>query len=262
MLNRTCLSWAVPCVAWLLGPVPHVLSLVPEQAGARVIQVSAQGSDRRLSSTTKAAAGPRQAGAKPRTKVWEQAIRAFEQQDLQQPPAPGRILFVGSSTIRMWKTDKSFPDLPVINRGFGGSMYSDVLQYADRIVLPYKPTTIVLYAGDNDIAGGKTPEQVLADVRALVQKIRKGLPETRIIILSVKLSTARWKLRDKMLKLNALMQDLAKGDSRTRYVELGTQLLDAEGKPQPDLFLKDGLHLSEKGYAMWAATLTPILKAE
>src|SRR5687767_2688782 len=93
---------------------------------------------------------------------FEKDIRAFEAADAENPPAPGGVLFVGSSSIRLWKTlAEDFPGVPVINRGFGGSRIAHSTQYADRIVIPYKPKTVVFYAGDNDIAGGLTPEQVL-----------------------------------------------------------------------------------------------------
>ncbi len=194
--------------------------------------------------------------------LWEKAILAFERQDRVTPPPQGAVLFVGSSTIRLWDTNTMFPDLDTINRGFGGSTYADVLLYADRIILPYKPKTIVLYAGDNDIAAGKSPEQVLADLKALIRKTRQTLPQTRIVILSIKLSNARWKLRDKMLKVNSMMQDLAKRDPKITYADLGKLLLDADGRPRPELFLKDGLHLNPSGYGIWAAALGPILPGE
>jgi len=192
---------------------------------------------------------------------FEEAIRAFEAQDRQKPPPSGGILFVGSSTIRLWDTAGCFPGLPVINRGFGGSMYSEVLHFADRIILPYKPKAIVLYAGDNDLAFGKTPDQVYADVEALIRKLRQSLPDTRIVVLSIKLSNSRWALKDKMVELNRRMEQLCKGDSKLTFVDVGSPLLGPDGRPVPDLFLKDSLHVSPKGYEIWAKMLRPILSA-
>src|SRR5687767_185738 len=99
----------------------------------------------------------------PAESPFEKEIRAFEAADAKHGPTSGGVLFVGSSSIRLWTTlAKDFPELPVINRGFGGSQIADSIRYAPRIVLPYKPKTIILYAGDNDLADGKSPEQVLA----------------------------------------------------------------------------------------------------
>ena len=119
--------------------------------------------------------------AKSPSQPWEGDIRAFEAADKKSPPPQGGILFIGSSGIRMWKTlAQDFPEHQVLNRGFGGSQIADSVYYANRIVFPYKPRLIVLRAGGNDIAAGKTPEQCAADFRVFVEKVRAKLPETRI----------------------------------------------------------------------------------
>jgi lysophospholipase L1-like esterase len=192
---------------------------------------------------------------------WEKAILAFEEQDRQQPPPQGAILFVGSSTIRIWDLKRDFPDLTTINRGFGGSHFADTAHYLDRIVIPYHPKIVVLYAGDNDIAQGKTPEQVFSDFQAIVKGIEQALPDTRLIALSIKPSVARWDKYDKMQQVNAWIADMGKKDPRIVYVETGKCLLGEDGKPRPDLFLKDGLHLNPQGYALWASILKPIVNA-
>ena len=117
---------------------------------------------------------------------WETAIQEFETQDRDKPPPKEPLLFVGSSSIRMWKIEKSFPAMPVLNRGFGGSIVSDAVYYAGRLVTKYKPSLIVFYAGDNDIAGGKSPEQVRDDFRAFAGIVAKELPRTRLLFLSIK----------------------------------------------------------------------------
>src|SRR5438477_12017143 len=106
-------------------------------------------------------------------------IEAFEARDKTSPPPEHEIVFVGSSSIRLWKSTEAFPDLKIINRGFGGSVMADSVQYAERIVLPYKPRIVVVFAGGNDINAGKTPETVLADFQALVKKIHDALPKTK-----------------------------------------------------------------------------------
>ena len=119
-------------------------------------------------------------------------ISAFEQWDNKNSFPADAVLFVGSSTIRMWQTRASFPDLPVINRGFGGSHISDINFYFKRVVSPYKPKVIVFYAGDNDIASGKSAQQVLDDFRRFVEMVRNQLPRTPIIFISIKPSESRW----------------------------------------------------------------------
>lgn len=190
---------------------------------------------------------------------WAPAIEAFEQQDAENPPEKGGILFVGSSSIRFWNTDEAFPKLDVINRGFGGSQTADVLAYADRIVLPYKPRIIVLYAGDNDIAAGKTPQEVFDDTKELFGIIHENLPETRIVYIAIKPSLFRWGLVDKMRAANALIRDHAAGDDRIDFLDVDAPMLGEDGKPREELFIKDGLHLSDEGYALWNKLVRPYL---
>ena len=124
--------------------------------------------------------------AKSPSQRWESDIAAFEAADKKSPPPQGAVLFIGSSSIRIWKTlATDFPDQKTINRGFGGSELADSVYYADRIVIPYKPRLIVLFAGTNDINAGKRPETVFADFKAFVAKVRAGLPNTRIAYLSI-----------------------------------------------------------------------------
>ena len=183
---------------------------------------------------------------------WEQEVRGIEKRLAKAPPAPGGVLFVGSSSIRLWTTlAKDFPDHRVINRGFGGSQIADSTRYADRIVLPYKPRTIVLYAGDNDIAAGRSPQEVRADFEAFVEKVRSGLPETRILFIAIKPSVARWKLVDKVREANRLVREFAEADEKLGFIDIFTPMLGADGKPREDLLVDDGLHLNEKGYALW-----------
>ncbi len=191
---------------------------------------------------------------------WESTIQEFEKQDKTNPPPQGAVLFVGSSSIRMWPLKHCFPDLPVINRGFGGSFVEDSLYYADRIVLPYKPRVIVFYAGDNDIASGKTPEQVFHDFTTFVKKVHEALPKTRIIYIAIKPSIARWKLIDKMREANRLIQDFTRKDARLTFVDIDTPMTGPDGRPRRELFLEDGLHLNDEGYALWTSLIQPLLR--
>ncbi len=186
-------------------------------------------------------------------------IKAFAEWDSKNAVPAEPVLFAGSSSARMWRTHESFPDLPVINRGFGGSHISDVIHYAGQVVLPYKPEVIVFYAGDNDIAGGKSAERMAEDYRRFVTLVHAQLPAVRIVFVTIKPSGQRWSLWPEANKANLLIKDFCKQDGRLFFADLATPLLDAAGKPKPDLFLADQLHLNAQGYAVWTQALRPIL---
>jgi lysophospholipase L1-like esterase len=191
---------------------------------------------------------------------WKEDIARFEKMDRENPPPRGTVLFVGSSSIRMWDTDKYFPDMVTINRGFGGSHIIDSVYYADKIVIPYAPRVIVFYAGDNDIADGKSPEMLRANCKAFVIKVRQSLPETKIIYISIKPSIARWKLWPKMKAANVLIRDYCAGGRELVFVDVELAMLGADGKPRLELFMADGLHLSGKGYELWTSLLSPYIQ--
>jgi uncharacterized protein len=192
---------------------------------------------------------------------WEKDILKFEEQDKQSMPPENPILFVGSSSIRIWNLKRSFPDLPVMNRGFGGSQVSDVLHYFDRVVLRYRPKTIVFYAGDNDLAAGDSPEQVAGDFAKFADRVRKELPETRVIYISIKPSIARWKLWDNVQTANRLIEEQAEASDRLEFLDISSTLLGDNGRPQAELLQDDGLHLNEKGYEHWSALIKPLLES-
>lgn len=191
---------------------------------------------------------------------WESDIQAFEAADKTNPPPRHAILFVGSSSIRLWKdAPAQFSKHTIINRGFGGSQLSDSVAFAERIVIPYQPKLIVLYAGDNDIAGGKTPERVLADYREFVTKVHEPLPQTRIAYLAIKPSPSRAKHQAAMKRTNDLIAGFSAGDERLLFIDVFTPMLGEDGKPQEELFVKDRLHLNEAGYKLWASIVKPVL---
>ena len=184
---------------------------------------------------------------------WESAIRRFEMRDKQNPPAQGQVLMLGSSSIRGWDNRKWFPDVVTLNRGFGGSQIADSLQYADRIVLPYRPRLIVFYAGDNDVAAKKTPQRVFDDYKALVDKVARALPRTRWLYVAIKPSLSRWHLWPKMREANELIEAYCRGDERLTFVDIGKPMLGPDGRPRKELFKRDGLHLNEAGYELWTS---------
>lgn len=189
---------------------------------------------------------------------WEKVIKTFESWDDQNAPPKDPILFVGSSSIRMWKTRLSFPDLPVMNRGFGGSQTFEVNHFYDRIIKPYKPKLVLLYCGDNDIAFGKTAERVLDDYKKFVDLIHTDMPETKIIYISIKPSGSRWKLWPQMKDVNDKIAEFTRTDKRLYYADCASCLLD-NGKPNDSLFIEDRLHLNKQGYKTWTKVLRPII---
>jgi lysophospholipase L1-like esterase len=191
---------------------------------------------------------------------WRGEIAAFEAADRAQPPAPGAVLFIGSSSMRLWTTlAGDFPERHTINRGFGGSEIDDATHFADRIVAPYRPSAIVMYAGDNDIAAGRAPQDVAADLRAFVVRVRRELPGVPVVYVSIKPSVARWSLWPAMREANGLIRDWAAAQRDVRFVDIAPAMLDARGKPRAELFRDDGLHMNAAGYAIWIAAPKPVL---
>lgn len=191
---------------------------------------------------------------------WSFQIRSYEKADKQHPPRPGQILFIGSSSIRYWKTLKrDFAPLPVHNRGFGGAHVPHVSHYADRILFPYKPRIIVLYVGENDLAAGSSPQKVHADLDALLDQIRKRLPHTHVYYLSVKPSVLRASAWPVMAAFNTHIQKKLKSRPHVTYVDVSSKMLLPKGKAKPSLFSWDRLHMNAKGYKLWTQILKPIL---
>lgn len=191
---------------------------------------------------------------------WEDEIASIETRDAGSPPPREGIVFVGSSSIRLWDLPKSFPDRRVVNHGFGGSQLCHSVHFFDRLVTPLRPHTVVLYAGDNDIAAGKSPEQVHQDFQAFVAKLHEALPETRLVYIAIKPSLARWKLADKIRAANSLILDSSHDDALVTYLDVWPAMLGDDGKPRKELFREDGLHLNEAGYGLWNEQLRPQLK--
>ncbi len=191
---------------------------------------------------------------------WKEAIMTFVEADEQMPPMADGILFTGSSTARLWPVAAAFPDMTTVNRGFGGSQFWDVFQFADRILGVHKPDVIVLYSGDNDIASGKSPEWTFADCVATVQRLHLLAPTSHIVILGIKGSGSRWELYPAMQAANALMAAYAETQDNVSYLDLGALLLDEQGKPDPACYLADALHLSDEGYRRWNQALAAHLR--
>ena len=196
---------------------------------------------------------------------FEGEIRKFEEADAKAPPAKGQILLIGSSTIRGWNTAKAFPapKWGVLNRGFGGSTIREVDHYAARILFPYEPRLVVLYAGDNDIGKFKMSQgEVLADFDEFYARFRGRLPETRLVFLAIKPSTQRVADWPDMAEVNAAIIDRARLDPLLDFCDIATPTLDASGAPRDELLKSDGLHYNEEGYQMLRTLLLPFLQSQ
>lgn len=188
-------------------------------------------------------------------------IAAFAEQDAATPPPDAPIVFVGSSSIRLWTTlAEDMAPLPVLNRGFGGSQLAHVIHYADETIVRYLPRALVLYAGDNDLdaSTGKTAQDVARDFGTLVATVHAYAPGVRIYFLSIKPSRARWERWPEMKRANELVEKLCEGDPLLRYVDVATPLLE-DGKPRNDVYRWDGLHLNAAGYREWTRVVRPLL---
>ena len=189
-------------------------------------------------------------------------IQTFKNQDKLNPPPAHSILFVGSSSFRKWTNVSSyFPGYTIINRGFGGSMFPDVIRYSNDIIIPYHPKQVVIYCGDNDLASSDaiTADSVFERFRVLFQLIRTGLPDENIVYISIKPSPSRARLQEKMEKANLLIQTYLSIQSHAAFIDVYHKMLNPDGSIMTDIFLEDNLHMNAKGYAIWQKAIAPYL---
>lgn len=192
---------------------------------------------------------------------WDE-IQAFQKKDSVQAPAKNAILFVGSSSFQKWNDVQDyFPGYPIINRGFGGSSFPDLIRYADDVIFKYQPKQVVVYCGDNDLASSDTvtAHAVYRRFVQLFDLIRTELPKTAIAFVSIKPSPARARLMPKMKTANALIKTFLKTKPKTAYVDVYSKMLQPNGKPIPGLFVEDSLHMNSSGYKIWQRQLKPVL---
>lgn len=193
---------------------------------------------------------------------WKKELDAFAVADRQQMPPPGGVLFVGSSSIRFWNgLETAFDDQPVvIKRGFGGSRLSESADLVHRLVVPYQPRLVVLYAGENDIHEGVSPTELLAHFQRFVQQVQGALPATRVAWMAIKPSPSRLALMATMREANLLIQTHVLQHDNLDYIDVHTAMLDNDGRPRPELFLRDQLHLSAEGYGLWRQIVSAHLR--
>ena len=191
-----------------------------------------------------------------------EAMATFARQDdaNTNEPSPD-VVFVGSSSIRLWALDKHFSSGQLLNRGFGGSHISDCRHFADRLVVRHRPRLIVLYAGDNDIAYGLGPKQVVRDFQEWMNYVRSKIPSVRIAFISIKPSLARWDQWDAMRQANQQIEAVIQRLPNTVYLDVATPMIGENGRPRPELFVEDGLHLNDEGYRVWTKIVVPEVTA-
>lgn len=193
---------------------------------------------------------------------WKGEMQDFSRQDSLQKPPVAPLLFYGSSSVRMWKTLAiDFKGRPVLNRAFGGSRFPDAIHFFDELVVRYRPRQVILYEGDNDIGAGATPAQVYDSFLQFEKLMREKLPETELVFLSIKPSIARWASYPKMQEANLLIKQYIEAHpQRLRFADVGTPMLGPNGQLRPELYMKDGLHMTPAGYKIWTQVLRPYLK--
>jgi lysophospholipase L1-like esterase len=195
---------------------------------------------------------------------WDPAIQRFEDRDKVSPPPQNGIVFIGSSSIVRWNLPEYFPELGerAVNRGFGGSQSADAVRYVDRIVVPYHPRIVVYYSGDNDIEANVSAREIAQQFEFFDHKVHAALPQTKIIVISVKPSFRRWKWIDTIESANAMVKAYCAKEKHLTFMDIEQQMLGADGMPNPDLLNDDGLHLTAAGYRIWTAALKPLLKEQ
>lgn len=193
---------------------------------------------------------------------WPARMETFEAFDKENPPLAGGVIFVGSSSIRLWDLEKWFPELegPVLNRGFGGSQIHHSTGMIDLLVLKHKPRAVVFYAGDNDINAGKTAEGVEKDYKQFIAKLHATLPEAKVHYIAIKPSIARRTLAPIMEDANDRIHKFCETDERLVFVDIWAPMLNEKGSPRAELLQEDGLHLTEEGYAIWSQLVKQSLK--
>lgn len=194
---------------------------------------------------------------------FEAEIEAFQKQDSINFPPKNAILFVGSSSFKKWTDVQDyFPGFKIINRGFGGSSLPDVIRYAPKIIVPYMPSQVFIYCGENDFQGGlnTNADTVFHRFTRLHGLIRSALPKTEIIFISMKPSVYRLKYLAEMQRANGMIRKFQKKHAHSKYIDVYSKMILNDGSPMPEIFLNDQLHMNKKGYLIWQKAIKPYLK--
>ena len=196
----------------------------------------------------------------PDPKRFDAEVAAILDREAAQPPAQGGILFIGSSNIRKWPIKAAFPDLPLINQGFGGSQATDSTYFFDKLVLPFHPKLIVFHAGGNDISAGRTPKEVASDVEDFIARVHSELPEAKVIYIGLFPAPIRWQMEDKFHETTRLLTAALRHDRKVTFLDPEKVLLSSEGTIRPEIYEPDRLHLNADGYAIMTKWIAPYLQ--
>jgi len=197
--------------------------------------------------------------ADPDPSRFAEAFEEFADWDAQNSWPEDAVLFVGSSSIVRWSTAEAFPNLRVINRGFGGSQASDATHWVQEAVNKYDPAVVVYYEGDNDVNAGKKADQIYEDMVQFAQAVHAHDPTTHVVFLSVKPSLLRWERWSEMQATNDKLLMLSLQRPTIHFVDVANPMLGADGTPMPQLFVEDGLHMTQAGYDIWNRVVGPVL---
>ena len=194
---------------------------------------------------------------------FESTIVQFEEEDKRNGLHPESILFTGSSSVKRWETlEADFAPIPVLNRGFGGSTIPEVTYYADRIILPHKPKTIVFYCGENDLSNDEAEAKLaLKSFKKFSKYLDKNLPETKLFFIAIKPSIKRWHYWSKLNEANQMIEKFIEKNDNYYFIDVAEKMLDKNGIVLQDIFVKDNLHLNEKGYKIWTETIKSIIES-
>lgn len=211
-------------------------------------------------STAPAPAPAASTSAEPSASRWQQRVTRYLEKDKANPPPVGGIVFTGSSSIDMWSSlATDFPGLPVVGRGIGGTMLAEVPDFAPHIVYPLKPRIVVVYAGENDLQLGRSAADVVNAFKQVRAQIRARTSAAPVVFIALKPSPSRRALTPTMREANQQIAALCATDPRCTFVDVFTPMLDAQGEPRAELFLKDNLHMNAEGYRLWTNLVAPVL---
>jgi hypothetical protein len=196
--------------------------------------------------------------------VWEPDIRKLEKKITLTAGEKDLILFTGSSSIRFWfSLEEDMRPINAVKTGFGGSKIRDVMYYADRIIFPFKPTSVVLFAGTNDISGrgnDKTPDQLAHDFYRFAKRFEAGLPDSKLYFISITPTPGRWDVWPEVSCANQMIQSTCDTLEYAVYLDLTDHFLNDDGIPDPSLFWWDGVHMNRKGYSIWKKEISAALR--
>jgi len=192
---------------------------------------------------------------------YQGSIDAFLEAEKENPISLNAVVVTGSSSMRIWHAtiEKDLSPLPVIPRGFGGSNMNDVFFYLNELVVKHRPAKVLLYEGDNDVALGATPQQIMQLLNQILIRIQSELPNTKVYLLYVKPSPLRWSLWPVMQDVNKRYQSLCDTEAYIECIDIASPMLDESGNPKTEIFLMDNLHMNDKGYRLWTQAVRSVL---